>query len=100
MSDGYKLWGRATNIIAGGNMLLSKRPDNFIPLKWPSYFKKAKGCYVWDLNNKKYIDFCMMGVGTSLLGYANFKIDKAVKKIDNGIVSTLNSKEDITLAEI
>tara|TARA_B100000963_G_scaffold224464_2_gene195675 strand:- start:1330 stop:3357 length:2028 start_codon:yes stop_codon:yes gene_type:complete len=101
MSDGYKLWGRATNIIAGGNMLLSKRPDNFLPLKWPSYFNKAKGCYVWDLNNKKYIDLCMMGVGTSLLGYANSKIDKAVKKrIDNGIVSTLNSKEDITLAEM
>ena len=78
-----------------------KRPDNFLPLKWPSYFNKAKGCYVWDLNNKKYIDLCMMGVGTSLLGYANSKIDKAVKKrIDNGIVSTLNSKEDITLAEM
>jgi len=101
MSDGYKLWGRATNIISGGNMLLSKRPDNYLPLKWPSYFNKAKGCYVWDLNNKKYLDLCMMGVGTSLLGYANSKIDNAVKKrIDNGIVSTLNSKEDIILAEM
>ena len=42
-----------------------------------------------------------MGIGTSLLGYANSKVDSEVKKkIKNGIVSTLNSVEDIELANI
>ena len=38
----YKMWQRAKNIIPGGNMLISKRPELFIPYKWPTYFKKAK----------------------------------------------------------
>ena len=28
----------------------------FLPQNWPSYFSKSKGCFVWDLENKKYID--------------------------------------------
>jgi len=100
MSLGYKLWVRANEIIPGGNMLLSKRPDNFLPNKWPTYFLKSKGCYVWGIDKKKYTDMCLMGVGTSLLGYSNKSVDSAVKKkIDQGILSTLNSVEDITLAD-
>ena len=42
MSDGQKLWSRAKRVIAGGNHLLSKNPDMFLPNLWPVYFKKAK----------------------------------------------------------
>ena len=52
-----KLWSEALEAIAGGNMLLSKRPDLHLPGKWPVYFNKAKGCFVWDLDNNKFIDF-------------------------------------------
>ena len=38
MSKGQKLWKRAKDIIPGGNMLLSKRPEMFLPDLWPSYF--------------------------------------------------------------
>ena len=38
MSKGQKLWNEAKKIIPGGNMLLSKRPEMFLPQKWPSYF--------------------------------------------------------------
>ena len=34
-------------------MLLSKRPEMFLPDQWPSYFSKTKGCHVWDLDNNK-----------------------------------------------
>ena len=47
-------WKKAKKIIPGGNMLLSKRPEIFLPNKWPAYFKKAKDCFVTDLDNKKY----------------------------------------------
>ena len=59
-------------------MLFSKRPDRFLPERWPAYFKKAKGCYVYDLDKNKYIDMTIMGVGTNILGYANKKVDNAV----------------------
>ena len=44
----YKL---AKKIILGGNMLLSKRPELYLPDLWPSYFSKAKETYVWDMEN-------------------------------------------------
>ena len=32
MSKGQKLWKRAKDIIPGGNILLSKRPEMFLPI--------------------------------------------------------------------
>ena len=100
MKMGQKVWKRAQKVIPGGNMLLSKRPDMFLPNSWPSYFSKAKGINVWDLENKKYKDMSIMGVGTNILGYGNKEVDKAVKKvIKEGNMSTLNCYEEVLLAE-
>jgi glutamate-1-semialdehyde aminotransferase/spore coat polysaccharide biosynthesis protein SpsF (cytidylyltransferase family) len=100
LSIGQKMWRRANNVIPGGSMLFSKNPDIFLPGFWPAYFEKTKGCNVWDLEGKKYLDLSMMGVGTNTLGYARKEVDKAVKDIVNaGNMSTLNSKEEIYLAE-
>ena len=68
-----KVWKKAKKIIPNGTMLLSKNPDVFLPNFWPGYFSKAKGCHIWDLENKKYLDFSLMGVGTNILGYSNQK---------------------------
>jgi|TARA_B110000483_G_scaffold27770_1_gene33631 glutamate-1-semialdehyde 2,1-aminomutase len=95
-----KLWKRAKEIIPGGNMFFSKRPEIFSNKVWPTYFEKAKGCKIWSLEGKIYNDFSYMGVGTNVLGYANSKIDKFVSKIIlNGNMSTLNAPQDIYLAE-
>tara|TARA_B100000700_G_C15047710_1_gene858732 strand:- start:569 stop:2605 length:2037 start_codon:yes stop_codon:yes gene_type:complete len=100
ISSGQKLWKRAKRIIPGGNMLLSKRQERFLPGRWPTYFKKTKDCYIWDLDNKKYIDMSLMGIGTNTLGYNNSEVDKAVKNIINkGNLSTLNCPEEVELAE-
>ena len=97
----YKLlWKDANKYIPGGNMLFSKRPELYLPDKWPTYYKKAKGCIIWDLNNKRYFDLSMMGIGTNVLGYAHSKIDNAVKKaIDSSNMSTFNSYEEVELAK-
>ena len=79
LSAGQKLWKRARMSIPNGNMFYSKNPDMILPGFWPTYYSKAKGCHIWDLENKKLIDFSMMGVGTNLLGYARKEIDDAVK---------------------
>ena len=77
-------------------MFLSKRPEMFLPDKWPTYFSKAKDCYVWDLDGKKYVDTCLMGVGTNILGYGNKEVDKMVKSIiRNGNFSSLNCPEEL-----
>ena len=99
-NSGINLWERAKVIIPGGNMLLSKRSEQFLPGKWPSYFKKASGCHVWDLDGNRYTDLSIMGIGTNILGYGNNEVDNAVLRIvKHGNVSTFNCPEEVYLAE-
>ncbi len=100
MTKGQKLWRRAKGIIPGGNMLLSKRAEMFLPDNWPAYFSKSKGCKVWDLDNREYIDMSIMGIGTNTLGYGHEEVDESVREvISNGNMSTLNCPEEVYLAE-
>lgn len=100
MGTGQKLWKRAKQVIPGGNMLLSKRAEMFLPEQWPAYFSKAKGCKVWDLDGNEFTDMCIMGVGTNSLGYGHPEVDDAVRGvIDNGNMSTFNCPEEVYLAE-
>jgi glutamate-1-semialdehyde 2,1-aminomutase len=101
MNSGVKLWNKAKKVIPGGTQLLSKRSDQFLPDQWPSYFKRAKGVEVWDLDDNHYIDMSIMGVGACVLGYADDDVDGPVKKgIDLGSMCTLNSPEEVELAEL
>jgi glutamate-1-semialdehyde 2,1-aminomutase len=100
MGTGQKLWKRAKQVIPGGNMLLSKRAEMFLPEQWPAYFSKAKGCKVWDLDGNEYTDMFIMGIGTNILGYGNQEVDDAVRKtIDAGNMSTFNCPEEVYLVE-
>ena len=99
MGKGQKLYSKAKQIVAGGNMLLSKRPEMFLPELWPSYFSKTEGCKVWDIDGNEFIDTLMMP-GTNTLGYSHPEVDEAVKKIiSEGNMSTLNAPEEVELTE-
>ena len=95
-----KIRQTAKKIIPGGNSLLSKRAEMFAPDIWPTYFKKANGIKVTDLNDNDYIDFTHFGVGTNILGYSNPEVNDAVKQcIDSGNICTLNPPEEVFVAE-
>src|SRR3989344_9333063 len=101
IKKGIALWNKAKKIIPGGNQLLSKRSEMFLPDGWPSYFKKAKGAEVWDLDGNKFIDMSIMGIGSCVLGYADPDVNKAVEKaVREGSMNTLNSPEEVELAEL
>ncbi len=98
---GPKLWKKAKKVIPMGTQLLSKNSDQFLPGQWPSYFKKAKGIEVWDMDGNRFFDFTLMGVGSCVLGYADADVNKAVKRvIDECSMCTLNSPEEVELAEV
>ena len=100
MGTGQKLWKRAKEVIPGGGMLLSKRPEMFLPEQWPAYFSKAKGCQVWDMDGKPYTDVSIMGIGTNILGYGHPEVDVAVQQtVTSGNMSTFNCPEEVYLAE-
>ena len=99
MNKGQKLLKEAKKIIPGGNQLLSKRSEMFLPGGWPTYYKKAKGCKVWDLNNNVYYDFAGMGVTACVLGYSNNDLNKSlIRGLKSGSMCTLNATEEVDLA--
>ena len=81
-NKGQQLYKKAKKLIPGGTMLLSKRPEMFLPEQWPAYFSSAKGCEVKDMDGNRFIDMSIMGIGTNTLGYGNKEVDQAVKKTD------------------
>ncbi len=100
IGNGEKLWKRARRILPGGSMLLSKRAEMFLPGRWPAYFSRAKGCSVWDLDGREFIDAGYMGIGTNTLGYGHPEVDSAVlETVAAGNLSTLNCPEEVFLAE-
>lgn len=101
LSKSLALWKRAKERIPGGSQLLSKRSEMFLPDQWPSFYEKAKGVEVWDLDGKKYVDMCYMGIGSCILGYADPDVNSAVvSAIENGSMCTLNAPEEVELADI
>tara|TARA_B100000886_G_scaffold79024_1_gene51226 strand:- start:72 stop:1376 length:1305 start_codon:yes stop_codon:yes gene_type:complete len=99
MNKGQKLLKKAKKIIPGGNQLLSKRSEIFLPDQWPAYYKRASGCKIWDLDNKMYYDFAGMGVTSCVLGYSDKDVNSAlVEGMKKGSMTTLNATEEVELA--
>lgn len=97
---GPKLWEEAKTKISCGTGLLSKRAHLFDPQTWPSYFSRAKGANVWDLDDHRYTDFTG-GVGAILLGHADDEVNAAVKRrVNLGSYATLASPDEVRLADI
>ena len=95
------LYEHAKTRIPGGTQLLSKRPEMFLPGQWPAYYSKAKGCEIWDLDGRRFIDVSLSAVGACPLGYADDDVNAAVKQcIDNGSMSTLNAPAEVELADL
>ena len=101
MGTGQELYVKARKIIPGGTQLLSKRPERFLPDGWPAYYSKAEGAHIWDMDGKQYLDMTFSGVGACVLGYADPDVEEAViGAIKNGSMSSLNSYEEVELAEL
>ena len=101
MSRNTEYINRGKRLIPGLTQLLSKRPDQFAPDVWPTYFSKARGTEIWDLDGQRYIDMSISGIGANILGYCDPDVDAAVIHcVQNGNSSSLNAPEEVELAEL
>jgi glutamate-1-semialdehyde 2,1-aminomutase len=101
MGKGQMLYTKAKTIIPGGTQLLSKRPEMILPDQWPSYYSRARGVEVWDLDGNRFVDMSYNGIGSCILGVGDPEVDAAVRAaIDAGSMSTLNCPEEVDLAEL
>jgi glutamate-1-semialdehyde 2,1-aminomutase len=97
---GQQLYRQARQVIPGGTQLVSKRPEMYAPDKWPAYFSEARGCEVFDLDGRRYLDFATTGIGSCLLGYAHPAVTSAVvRRVQLGSMCTLTSPEEIELGK-
>ncbi|SVC91399.1 uncharacterized protein METZ01_LOCUS344253, partial [marine metagenome] len=74
-SQNLKMQARAKSRIPGMTQLLSKRPDMFSLGVWPTYYERAQGASVWDLDGNEFLDFSICGIGATVLGFADPEVD-------------------------
>ena len=66
----------------------------------PVFFKQGKGAYVWDEDNKSYIDY-VGSWGPLILGHAHPEVIKAVQnKIKDGLTFGAPTEAELEIAEL
>lgn len=97
---GSETWqNRADHAIAQGALTNSKRPSCFVEGVYPTHLTHGQGAFVWDTDKKKYIDF-ICGLGSSILGYADAGVTKAVSDMAaKGPSLPLSSTLEVEVAE-
>lgn len=65
----------------------------------PAFIERGDGCYVWDVDGNKYVDFiCALGPVT--VGYNNKQVNDAIiDQLQKGISFSLSTALEVELAE-
>jgi glutamate-1-semialdehyde 2,1-aminomutase/spore coat polysaccharide biosynthesis protein SpsF len=100
LTESERIWKKASKIIPAGTQCLSKGPTQYVDGVAPKYLKKGKGCYVWDVDGNKYIDYGM-GLRSVILGYAYPVVNEAIRKqLKDGTNFTLMHPLELDVAEM
>mgnify|MGYP001182680026 CR=1 FL=1 len=89
MKNNSKLFKSALKYIPLASQTYSKSYKVHFKNVSPYFLKKGNGCYVWDEDNNKYIDF-ISGLLPIIIGYNNKQINNAItKQLKKGIIFSL-----------
>ncbi|MCI2413124.1 MAG: aminotransferase class III-fold pyridoxal phosphate-dependent enzyme, partial [Cuniculiplasma sp.] len=89
------LFKRASRLFPGG----VNSPVRFYE-PYPTYFSRASGSRIFDVEGKEYLDFCM-GFGVNFAGYSNTTIaEEIMYLLDNTIPEGVPTENEIELGEI
>jgi len=98
ISDEY--FERALKLIPWGTQTNAKRPTPFFQETQPKFIERGKGCRVWDMEGKEYIDF-RLALGPVTLGYCYDEVDEAVRaQMSKGVLFSMASPLELELAEL
>ncbi|MFN3513689.1 MAG: aminotransferase class III-fold pyridoxal phosphate-dependent enzyme [Phenylobacterium sp.] len=91
------LRARAERVIPGG--MYGHQSVRMLPDGYPQFFSRARGAYLWDADDNRYLDF-MCGYGPNLFGYGHEAIDRAyVAQMQEGDTMTGPAGVMVRLAE-
>lgn len=68
---------RALKVIPGG--MYGHMRAAGLPEGYPQFFTRGEGCYLWDADGRKYLDF-MCSWGPIVLGHRHPAVDEAVRR--------------------
>ncbi len=90
------LWKRASEVMPGG-VNASARMNS--ALGHPIFFASGEGAYLYDVDDNRYIDYCVSH-GASLLGHGNAEVAEVVSKaLANGGMLACESEVQVAVAE-
>ena len=95
--DNAELFKRASEVIPGG---VDSPVRAFGSVGGHPYFvARAEGCYVWDVEGRRYVDY-VQSWGASILGHADSRIVDAVRKAaGDGTSYGAPTEREVLLAE-
>ena len=87
-------WERGKPVMPGGMI----RGGNWTS-PYPVYMERAEGCYLWDLDGRRYVDFANHST-TLILGHNPAEVVEAIQsELDNGFVIGAPTKLEAEIAE-
>lgn len=90
----------ALRIIPWGTQTNAKRPFPAFDETMPKYIERGKGCRIWDMDGKEYIDF-RLALGPVTLGYCYEEVDDAVREqMKKGVLFSMASPLELDLARL
>lgn len=100
MKPSDRLFEEALKLIPWGTQTNAKRPIPFFNETMPKFIERGKGCRLWDMEGKEYIDF-RLSLGPVTLGYCYDEVDDAVREqMRKGVLFSMASPREAELARI
>jgi len=94
-----KLLQRAKPLIPALSQTFSKAPYSYVEGIYPTYLSRGKGCYVYDVDNNRYIDY-VLALGPIILGYNYPRVDRASKnQLKKGISFSIPHELEVEVSE-
>ena len=94
-----QLYAEAVELMPGASQTMSKRPTAFAMGAMPIYIQRGEGCYVWDVDGNRYIDF-ISALGPITLGYCYPAVDEAVRRqLANGMIFSMMHPLEVEAAK-
>ncbi len=88
----------ALKLIPWGTQTNAKRPYPFFDETMPKFIERGKGCRIWDMEGKEYIDY-RLALGPVTLGYQFEEVDNAVRaQMEKGVLFSMASPLEYELA--
>jgi len=90
----------ALKLIPWGTQTNAKRPYPFFDETMPKFIECGKGCRLWDMEGKEYIDF-RLALGPVTLGYCYDEVDEAVRaQMEKGVLFSMASPIELELVQL